>query len=170
MKRVMITAAGTVAIGAVAAACGSNAHATSAMRRHAPAASQAASANTGNATIVTLHAMPRLGPKALVGTGGWTLYLFEGDKNGKPSCMGSCALSWPPDLATAAPHAGGGINRALLGTVHRSDGTTQVTYNGHPLYYFQGDMNPGSDHGQGVKAFGAGWYLVGAGGGKIDAS
>jgi predicted lipoprotein with Yx(FWY)xxD motif len=170
MKRVVITAAGTVAIGVVAAACGSNSHAPSAMGRHAPAASQAASASTGNATVVALHAMPGLGPKALVGNGGRTLYLFEGDKNGKPSCMGSCAMSWPPDLASAAPQAGSGVSRALLGTVHRSDGTTQVTYNGHPLYYFQGDMSPGSDHGQGVKAFGADWYVLGANGSKIDAS
>jgi predicted lipoprotein with Yx(FWY)xxD motif len=169
MKRVVITAAGTVAIGVVAA-CGSNSHATSAMGRHAPAARQAASASSSNATVVTLHTMPRMGPKALVGNGGRTLYLFEGDKNGKPSCMGSCATSWPPYLASAAPQAGSGVNRALLGTVHRSDGTTQVTYNGHPLYYFQGDMNPGSDHGQGLQAFGADWYVVGANGSKIDAS
>ena len=79
-------------------------------------------------------------------------------------------MSWPPYLASAAPQAGGGVNRALLGTVHRSDGTIQVTYNGHPLYYFRGDMSPGSDHGQGVKAFGADWYVVGANGSKIDAS
>jgi predicted lipoprotein with Yx(FWY)xxD motif len=170
MKRVVITAAGTVAIGAVAAACGSNSHATSAMGLHSPAASKAASAGTGNTTMVTLHTLPGMGPKALVGGGGRTLYLFEGDKNGKPSCMGSCAMTWPPYLAPAAPQAGSGVNRALLGTVRRSDGTTQVTYNGHPLYYFQGDMNPGSDHGQGVKAFGADWYVVSATGSKIDTS
>jgi predicted lipoprotein with Yx(FWY)xxD motif len=68
------------------------------------------------------------------------------------------------------PKAGSGVNEALLGTIKRSDGTTQVTYKGHPLYYFQADTAAGTAHGQGAKAFGAGWYVVGASGSKIDTS
>ena len=170
MRGAVITAAGAVAIGAVAAACSSGMSTSSSMPRHPSASSPAASGSVSNATVVALHALPGLGPKALVGAGGRTLYLFEGDKNGKPSCLGACATAWPPYLAAAAPQARSGVNPALLGTVHRSDGTTQVTYNGHPLYYFQGDMNPGAGHGQGVNAFGADWYVVGANGSKIGSS
>jgi predicted lipoprotein with Yx(FWY)xxD motif len=60
------------------------------------------------------------------------------------------------------------VTQSLLGTITRPDGTTQVTYNGHPLYYFAGDTGAGSAHGQGSKAFGAGWYVLNAKGSKID--
>ena len=129
MRGAVITAAGAVAIGAVAAACSSGMSTSSSMPRHPSASSPAASGSVIHATVVELHALPGLGPKALVGAGGRTLYLFEGDKNGKPSCLGACATAWPPYLAAAAPQARSGVNPALLGTVHRSDGTTQVTYN-----------------------------------------
>lgn len=165
----MITA-GAVTIGMLAAACGSGASNSASMPQPPPAHSPAASGAAGHATTVSLHALPGISPSALVGAGGRTLYLFEGDQSGKPTCSGACATAWPPCLATTAPTAGSGINRALLGTIRRPDGTTQVTYNGHPLYYFQGDMASGTHHGEGVKAFGAAWYAVGANGNKIDAS
>jgi predicted lipoprotein with Yx(FWY)xxD motif len=104
----------------------------------------------------------------LVGSNGRTLYLFEADKNGTSACSGACATAWPPDVATGMPQAGSGVSQSLLGTIKRADGTTQVTYNGHPLYYFTADTAGGTAHGQGVKAFGAGWYVVGASGSKID--
>jgi predicted lipoprotein with Yx(FWY)xxD motif len=84
--------------------------------------------------------------------------------------IGALAAAWPPYVASAAVRAAAGVNPALLGTVRLSDGTTQVTYNGHPLYYFHGDGAPGTDHGQGLKAFGADWYVVGVNGSKIDTS
>jgi predicted lipoprotein with Yx(FWY)xxD motif len=69
---------------------------------------------------------------------------------------------------TGTPQAGSGVNQALLGTVKRADGTEQLTYNGHPLYYFVGDASTGVAKGQGSKAFGASWYVVSASGAKID--
>jgi predicted lipoprotein with Yx(FWY)xxD motif len=105
----------------------------------------------------------------LVDGRGRTLYLFERDKTKKSTCSGACAQNWPPLTTSGAATAGGGVNAHKLGTTKRSDGTTQVTYNGHPLYLFVIDQNkPGSTKGEGVDAFGAEWYVVGTNGKKID--
>jgi predicted lipoprotein with Yx(FWY)xxD motif len=107
--------------------------------------------------------------KVLVNSKGVTLYLFEKDKNGKSACSGACAAAWPPLLTKGKPTASGGASAAKLGTTKRSDGTTQVTYNRHPLYTFIKDANKaGSTQGQGVDAFGAEWYVVGTKGNKIE--
>jgi predicted lipoprotein with Yx(FWY)xxD motif len=98
-----------------------------------------------------------------------TLYLFEKDKNGKSACSGACAKNWPPLLTKGKPKAGTGAQASKLGTTKRSDGTTQVTYGGHPLYTFVADKSkPGSTKGQGVDAFGAEWYVVGPNGKKVE--
>jgi predicted lipoprotein with Yx(FWY)xxD motif len=97
-----------------------------------------------------------------------TLYLFEADTPGRSDCSGSCASIWPPLTATAVPHAGVGVTAAKLGTIARAGGERQVTYNGHPLYTYAGDTNSGATNGQGLDQFGAEWYVVGAGGDKID--
>jgi predicted lipoprotein with Yx(FWY)xxD motif len=92
-----------------------------------------------------------------------TLYLFAKDKHGKSTCSGACAQNWPPLLTKGKPKAGTGAKASLLGTTRRADGTTQVTYNKHPLYTFIADNNKrGSTQGQGVDAFGAKWYVVAA--------
>jgi predicted lipoprotein with Yx(FWY)xxD motif len=107
--------------------------------------------------------------KILVDGKSRTLYLFEKDKHGKSACSGSCAQNWPPLLTKGKPKAMSGVKSSLLGTTKRSDGTTQVTYNKHPLYTFVLDNNkPGSTKGEGVDAFGAEWYVVGANGKKIE--
>jgi predicted lipoprotein with Yx(FWY)xxD motif len=107
--------------------------------------------------------------KILVNGKGVTLYLFMKDKTGKSACSGACAKAWPPLLTKGHPHAAGGASAAKLGTTRRSDGTTQVTYNGHPLYTFILDHNkPGSTAGEGSKAFGAEWYVLGTNGNKIE--
>jgi predicted lipoprotein with Yx(FWY)xxD motif len=140
----------------------------------APAATQASSpAATGQASgaaSVSLAAISGIPAKALVGSNGRTLYLFQADTNGTSACTGACAAAWPPDIVTGTPQAGSGVSQALLGTITRPDGTMQVTYSGHPLYYFTADAAGGTAHGQGVKAFGAEWYVVGASGSKIDTS
>jgi predicted lipoprotein with Yx(FWY)xxD motif len=64
--------------------------------------------------------------------------------------------------------AGPGVQTSLLSTIQRSDGSTEVTYGGHPLYYYAGDSNPGDTNGQGLNQFGAGWYVVTPQGAKID--
>ena len=92
-----------------------------------------------------------------------TLYLFEKDKRGKSACSGDCAANWPPLLTKGAPKAGAAAKASLLGTIKRSDGTTQVTYNKHPLYTFAGDAGKrGATNGEGINAFGARWYVVAA--------
>jgi predicted lipoprotein with Yx(FWY)xxD motif len=107
--------------------------------------------------------------KVLVDAKGRTLYLFEKDKGAKSACSGACAKAWPPLLTQGKPKAAGGARAAMLGTTKRSDGTTQVTYNRHPLYTFVVDHNtPGSTKGEGSQAFGAEWYVLGANGNKIE--
>jgi predicted lipoprotein with Yx(FWY)xxD motif len=70
--------------------------------------------------------------------------------------------------AAGAPTAGPGANQSLLGTTTRKDGTTEVAYNGHPLYYFVSDKQPGDVTGQALSSFGADWYVLSAAGTKID--
>jgi predicted lipoprotein with Yx(FWY)xxD motif len=89
-----------------------------------------------------------------------TLYLFEKDTGMKSTCDGSCAKFWPPVTTTGAAKAGSGLDAGKLGTTARSDGETEVTYNGHPLYYYAGDKQPGDTTGEGLNAFGALWYVL----------
>jgi predicted lipoprotein with Yx(FWY)xxD motif len=126
-----------------------------------------ASGPTKPATL-KLRSTPKVGKIVVNGTS-QTLYLFEKDKHGKSACAGACAKAWPPLLTKGKPKAGSGIKASLLGTTKRSDGTTQVTYGKHPLYRFAGDHNKvGATAGQGLDAFGAEWYVVGANGKKIE--
>jgi predicted lipoprotein with Yx(FWY)xxD motif len=106
----------------------------------------------------------------VTGTNGRAVYLFEKDAGTTSSCYGACAAAWPPVLTTGAPVAASGVKPALLGTVRRSDGTTQVTYAGHPLYYFAGDSRAGDVSGEGSQSFGAGWDLLTPAGSKIEKS
>jgi predicted lipoprotein with Yx(FWY)xxD motif len=109
--------------------------------------------------------------KIIVDGSGRTLYLFEKDKGTKSNCSGACAKAWPPLLTKGKPKAGTGARASKLGTTKRSDGTTQVTYGGHPVYRFIVDKNkPGSVKGQGSNAFGAEWYVVAPSGKKIEKS
>ena len=90
---------------------------------------------------------------------GRTLYLFTRD-DGKSRCYGDCADAWPPLITKGAPRAGDRVKKRLLGTVKRRDGHRQVTYNGHPLYYYVGDSAPGEVLCQAVFEFGGWWYVV----------
>ena len=104
----------------------------------------------------------------LVDGNGKTLYLFEADTSTQSTCSGACAQAWPPLTTSGAPNVAGGASASLLGTTTRSDGTTQVTYSGHPLYYFSGDAKAGDTNGEGSTAFGAGWDVLSPTGGKIE--
>ena len=106
----------------------------------------------------------------LVDGNGKTLYLFEADTSTQSTCSGGCAQAWPPVTTNGAPKAAGGASASLLGTTARSDGTTQVTYGGHPLYSFTGDTKPGDTNGEGSTAFGAGWDVLTPTGEKIEKS
>jgi predicted lipoprotein with Yx(FWY)xxD motif len=100
---------------------------------------------------------------------GRTLYLFEADQGATSSCYGQCATFWPPLLTTGRPRAGAGSEAALLGTTRRKDDRLQVTYHGHPLYYFLKDTKTGQTTGEGVDGFGAEWYAMNGAGVKIPA-
>jgi len=97
----------------------------------------------------------------LVDVKGETLYMFTKDKNGKSACTGDCLKSWVPMHTFGAPTAGTGAKAGLLGSSSFGPGVTQVTYKGHPLYFFAGDQAPGDIKGQGFKGL---WYAVDAAG------
>ena len=105
----------------------------------------------------------------LVDRQGHSVYLFEKDEDGQSSCGGACAAVWPPLETSSAPQAGAGVDSGALGTMKRADGDMQVTYRGHPLYYYAGDASsPGKTRGEDIEQFGAGWYLVGAKGQPVE--
>ncbi len=99
---------------------------------------------------------------------GRTLYLFEKDSSGKSACTGACAVGWPPLAVSGMPAAGSGVKAGMLATITRTDGKSQVTYNGHPLYTFTGDTKPGDTSGEGVNAFGAKWFVVSSNGSAVQ--
>ena len=99
-----------------------------------------------------------------------TAYLFVVDTGTSSNCYTSCASIWPPVLTTGAPQAGTGADATLLGTTTRTDGKVEVTYAGHPLYYFISDNQAGDVKGQGVNGFGGPWYVLGASGNAITRS
>ncbi|MGI5348055.1 COG4315 family predicted lipoprotein [Streptomyces sp. CA-250714] len=107
--------------------------------------------------------------KFLVDGAGRTLYLFEADKSSKSTCEGGCAEAWPPVVVKgkAEPKAGAGTKSDLLGTSEREGGDRQVTYNGHPLYLYQGDEKAGDTNGQALDQFGAKWFVLDPSGKKI---
>ena len=104
----------------------------------------------------------------LVDGRGLSLYLFEADRGSTSVCDGQCARFWPPLLTNGSPVAVAGANSMLLGTTSRSDGTLEVTYAGHPLYFYVGDRRPGDTTGEGINAFGGGWDVLAPNGNKIE--
>jgi predicted lipoprotein with Yx(FWY)xxD motif len=105
--------------------------------------------------------------RILVDSKGITLYDFVKDKGTTSVCYGACAALWPPLLTTGKPVAGPGVRPSLLGTTRRKDGKVEVTYGGHPLYYFVTDRKPGQTTGQGVNQFGGPWWVLSAAGKEI---
>lgn len=135
------------------AACGSNDSSST-------SSSTTASAGSGSGTAVALGTSGDVG-QVLVSGDGRTLYLFEKDDEGDESyCSGECAKDWPPFTTKGDPQAGEGVDASKLTTFTRDDGTTQVVYAEHPLYYFSGDKAAGDANGNGIDEFGAEWYAV----------
>lgn len=128
-------------------------------------ATPAGSQHPTRAATVAAHAS-RFG-KVLFDGSGRALYLFQRDRRAHSSCSGACAKAWPPFLTTTAPKAGAGVRASLLGTAKRGDGTVQVTYAGHPLYYFHGDTKPGEIKCQNVVNFGGLWLVVSPNGNAV---
>ena len=106
----------------------------------------------------------------LVDSQGRTLYLFKADQGTTSECSGACATNWPPLKASGKLTAGKGADASMIGTTARSDGETQVTYNGHPVYTFMGDKKAGDTNGEGLVAFGAAWYTLSPAGDQITGS
>lgn len=96
----------------------------------------------------------------LVDASGMSLYALSADSKDTSTCSDSCAQAWPPVVVSGEPTAGSGVAGSLLGTLTRSDGSMQVTYNGLPLYTFVKDKAPGDTNGEAVQAFGGEWDLV----------
>jgi len=103
----------------------------------------------------------------LIDGAGMTVYLFVADTGSVSTCYTSCAQIWPPVATSGAPQAGTGATASLLGTSKRTDGKTQVTYAGHPLYYFVNDKKAGDTTGQGVNGFGGLWWVLSPSGAAI---
>ena len=131
------------------------------------AVAESSSTPTAQAQVATHNAGGKLGT-ILVDNKGRTLYLFQADKTSTSTCNGACAAAWPPLLSKGQPTAGSGVKSNLLGTSKRQDGTTQVTYNKHPLYFFSGDTKPGQTNGQDLTQFGALWYVVNPAGKQVE--
>ena len=142
------------------AACSSAGASPAPVRSAGPGASATAGVVVTTAISATFGAI-------LTGPNGMTLYTHTGDSATASTCTGACATAWPPLATTGQPTAGAGVT-GQLGTVSRADGTTQVTYDGHPLYYWQGDTKAGDVTGDKVEGFSV--ATVSAAGGKPPAS
>ena len=135
--------------------------------RHALLPSRGATLTAAHVQGTTVDvARSRFG-RILVDAQGRTLYDFPPDKGTTSVCYGACAALWPPVTTKAKPHAGPGVRASLLGTTKRSDGTLEVTYGGHPLYYYVADRKSGQFSGQGLDQFGAPWWVVSPAGKEI---
>jgi predicted lipoprotein with Yx(FWY)xxD motif len=157
--RLLSGAAAAMLSAATVAACGGGGSSTT--------AAQKPKGPTGSAATFGVASNSGLG-KILVNSKGLTLYLFKKDAGTKSTCTGACATNWPPLRASGKPLAGTGLSTSKVGTTARSDGKPQVTYNGHPLYLFQGDSAPGQTSGEGISAFGASWFAVSPGGNQVN--
>lgn len=96
----------------------------------------------------------------LTDSSGKTLYMFASDSSSTSSCNNACTSVWPPLTSKGAPSGSGGVTAGMLGTFTRSDGSKQVTYAGHQLYYYASDAKAGDTTGQGINSFGAKWWVL----------
>ena len=155
-----------VAAGLLAAACGTAAGSTTGGSTTGGSAAAATPAS-GSATATVIEAHAGSAGSFLTNGSGRAVYLWAADSMNKSNCSGACAGAWPPVTTTGQVTVADGAKAADLGTITRSDGSKQVTYSGHPLYYFVGDSGPGQANGQGSDNFGAKWWLVTPAGAKI---
>ena len=95
------------------------------------------------------------------------LYLFTADREKSSNCSGDCATAWPPYIIKSKPVAAPGVKAGLIGTIRRSDGKLQATYAGHPVYFYEGDNEPGEVLCQAVSEFGGYWYVIRSNGNPV---
>ena len=164
MTRPFHLAALALASALVLAACGSSG--SSGTSSSSTPATTSATSSARPASVVATKTTS-LGT-FLVDSKGRALYLWDADHGSMSTCSGACAQAWPPLTTSGTPKAGGKVKASLLGTTTRSDGSREVTYAGHPLYYFEGDSAPGQATGQGSDGFGAPWWVVSPAGKAIQ--
>ena len=155
MKRLTPVLVGLVAL--LIAGCGSSDYKSSSS---SPSGTPAAAANAYGGGAATASSTPSPGGEAVVttktsklgtvlaGAKGKTLYLFEADKGNASACSGACATAWPPLTTSGSATSAKSAVAGDLGTIKRSDGTKQVTYKGHPLYYFARTKTPATPTGR----------------------
>ena len=146
-----------LALAGLVTACGSSS---------TPTTSSGGSPSTSGSATTIGTASGAMGTYLTDGSGR-ALYLFTSDSATTSTCTGGCATTWPPVTSAGTPAVSGSANAGLLGSLTRGDGTHQITYSGHPLYYFSGDSAAGQTNGQGINSFGAVWWLVDPAGSAI---
>ena len=157
-----LVAASPLVLALIATGCGSSSKTPTTPATHSMAGP------SPSAALITTKSDKKLGTILASGPKKLTVYLFERDKGGMPTCTGACAQVWPP--VTGTPKAAGAANSSDFGTVKTASGQTQVTYKGHPLYRYAKDEDAEDAYGQGLKSFGASWYALKPSGQKVDLS
>ena len=159
--RMLLVLPAAAAAAAVVAACSSSG---------TPSAASASGSSSGHvaaAAAVGLKTAKIGGVTVLTNAKGFAVYSFAPDTMTKSDCTGACAAAWPPVKGPITAMVG---LSGKPGTIKRPDGSTQATYNGHPLYTFIKDTGPGTDKGNGVNAFGGLWHALTASGSAVPAS
>ena len=165
MRNRWFVPAGLAGVALMAAACGSSPTATSTATKASSSPSAASSPAAASGTA--LKSATISGTKVITNAKGFTVYSFAPDTPAKSNCNGSCATYWPPVKGPVT--AGAGVT-GKLGTITRSDGSTQATYNGHPLYTYVSDTSPGQAKGNGLNLSGGVWHVVPVSGGAAPAA
>ncbi len=150
-------AAGLAAAVLLVVACGSSASSSSSTVQSSSPAAAAGSSRAASSSGTTLMSRTINGTPVLTNSAGFTVYWFAPDTSTTSKCTGSCATYWPPVKGPAT--AGSGVT-GTLSTITRPDGTTQATYDGHPLYTYAADTAPGQNKGNGLNASGGLWHEV----------
>ena len=165
LSRTITTLCALVALGALAA-CGGTSSATTVAQAPArtapgsePRGAKTATRRPPSGPVTVKTAAGRYG-RILVDAQGRTLYLFTRDTSATSRCAGACAQAWPPYLVRAKGRGAGGANSSLVGVARRRDGSQQLTYRGHPLYYYVGDRKAGQILCQDVEEYGGHWWVV----------
>jgi predicted lipoprotein with Yx(FWY)xxD motif len=160
-RRPAALASGVLAAALLLAACGGG-YSASSNSGNSAKKTQAVQANGSQ----TVHTGKTSAGTVLVNSGGRTLYAFAADSPGKSTCTGSCAMYWPPAAASGSLSHSSDVS-ATLGTIKRSDGSTQLTVNGWPMYTYAADSGPGQASGQGENLSGGRWWVLAASGSQI---
>jgi predicted lipoprotein with Yx(FWY)xxD motif len=159
--RKVLGAAGLAALALALSACASSSNPSAAAS--APAAGASSPAPAAGVSVTTLGMRTINGTAVVTNAKGLTLYWFAPDTTTTSKCTGSCATYWPP--LTGPVSAGVGVTGSL-GSIIRSNGAMQATYDGHPLYTYAADSAPGQAKGNGLNASGGVWYEMTVSGAK----